>query len=162
MDKKKLGVRALLLSVSTLLIAQSALATTYSYRNSSVYSRLDPSTSVANVTVYTYPVQAYAPIYAWRTHYETQGVEGNYSYDAGGQIVGYTNENGSWSITADAMDHPTGACGKFHNEKFAVGSPLAQKTAGSTFYIVDEYIPPIDFGPLPIPNEGCKRSHWGL
>lgn len=160
MDKKKFGFHALLLTLASLLIAESALAATYSYRNSSLYSRIYPAEAASYVTVYTYPVQAHAPIYAWRTHYKENGVEGNYSYDSIGEIIAYTDENGAWSFSSDTIQYADDTCGKFQDETYAVGSPLAQKTAPFTFYIVDQI--DLDFGPKPPLVEGCKRSHWGL
>lgn len=130
------------------IVAAGSHAEPYSFRNANVYDLGGGPMSTAYVTVWTDPIQAFQPVYAWRNHV---GGAGDYGYASNGELVGYTDESGVWYVALDLADVPMDACGEYQNERYAVGSRSGPQTAPNSFYIQNTGLM---VSPAP---PGCRR-----
>lgn len=126
--------------ILTVFSSLSTTAETYAYRHEDYVNIASPGPeSYTMITVYTNPIQAYEPVYAWREHKIPSG-NGSLGYNA--DLIGYTDSFGIYHFAAETPNDPI-YCGKYKNERFAVGSPSAPKSDPITFIVYRS----IDFGP---------------
>jgi len=116
------------------------------YRNTNHYLL----SGYALLVVSTNPAQSYQPVYSWRTHIRVDG-SGSYSYN--GDLIGYTNGQGIFIISANLPNSDTSLCGYYANETFSVGSQDNPRSNALGFSI--SYDPAqIYFGPL---DPSCQQ-----
>lgn len=101
------------------------------YRNTDSYDLSVSGGPLAVLVVSTNPAQPFAPVYSWRTHTQHTG-PGPYGY--AGDLIGYTDSQGIFQITG-RLPNDASLCGEFTNERFAVGSPYATRSASIEFQI---------------------------
>lgn len=160
-----LSLKPLIIILLSSIAALSAQAGPYSYRNATVYDIADPTVDTGFVSVWTNPIQAYEPVYAWREHLEHDGEDGSYGYAPSGELVGYTDANGVWSASMPLANLPAfNACGEYKNERFSVGSRSNPKTPSNTFYIFNtcsyDGTCGLVFGPYP--NPSCLPENFDM
>ena len=114
----------------------SAFAGPTSSRNTSTYYL----GGYALHTVTTNPVQAFQPVYSWRTHVKFDGTPGPLGYNA--TFIGTTNANGILNIVVPNLPYDPIYCGFFLAERVAVGSPSAPKSNPLSFSIQSSLIGP--------------------
>lgn len=149
------------ISVILLFIGTEVFAATYAVRDAELYNIYGGETP-ARVTIFTYPARPYEPVYSWRTHEyavfygwydQFYFAEGPLGYD--GDYIGTTDHNGALEIYVEETPDKDIYCGRYTNERFAVGQNLQPETAPISFKIYRK-APAIDFGPRPrAPVEKC-------
>lgn len=135
---KTAKIITILISLSGIFFSHLASAETFSFRDK-VYYDISSNSAYSLLMVYTNPIKANQPVYAWRTHTSVWG--GSLGYN--GDLIGYTNNEGVLVMALNVPNDPI-YCGRFTNERFAVGSTTAPKSAPLNFYIYRA----IDFGPI--------------
>lgn len=141
--------------VASLFVSQVFAGPTSS-RNSSNYKL----GGFALHTITTNPVQAYQPVYAWRTHTRFDGTPGIHTQNEG--LIGETNGQGILTIVVQRLPHngslTDGAhCGFFINERVSVGQSSSVKSNSLSFTIDDNQS---HIGPMH-PNNGCGSATGG-
>ena len=143
-------MRKIITTLLFLCVTSNALATTYSVRNSLDYQMGEHAVH----TVFTVPAQPFQPVYAWRTHTRFDGSPGIHNQNA--SYIGSTDANGVLSIIVPVSAGDNGIhCGWFTDERVAVGTPYAAKSAPLHFTIsigVDFSPPPPWLGECSIPS----------
>lgn len=134
---KTIKIIATFITLSGILFSHLASAEAHAFRDK-VYHDISSNSAYSLIMVYTNPIQANQPVYTWRTHTSVWG--GTLGHN--GDIIGYTNNEGVFVMAVNIPNDPI-YCGSFTNERFAVGSSTAPKTAPIDFYIYRG----IDFGP---------------
>lgn len=148
-----------LMAVIFLFVGAEVFAATYAFRDKELYNIYGGNTP-ARVTVFTYPPQPYQPVYSWRTHeyavyYGYNAfffVEGNRGYN--GDYIGTTDQNGTLDIYVEATPDDESYCGRYTNERFAVGQNYQPETTPISFKIYRKII--LDFGPYPPIADKCR------
>ena len=139
----------MILSALMLIASASSYAATTSIRDSNNYYLGGLSDGALHV-IYTNPVQANQPVYAWRTHTNFDGTSGIHTQNAA--PIGYTDENGVLTIILHGgLPNDPIHCGWISNERVAVGSPSAPKSNALSFTITAPLI-----GPLPPWFNQCR------
>jgi hypothetical protein len=142
--KMKILSKAAIGIVASLFISQ-VFADPTSSRNTLQYNLY----GYAIHTITTNPVQAYQPVYAWRTHTNFDGSAGIHTQN--GKLIGETNAQGILNIVVQSLPHDGIHCGFFINERVSVGSLTSVKSNSLSFTIRD--VSP-HVGPMH-PDIGC-------
>lgn len=108
-------------------------------------------------TITTHPVQAYQPVYSWRTHTRFDGTQGIHTQ--AGTLIGETNGQGILNIVVQNLPHSGSLtdgvhCGFFINERVSVGQ-LSSVKSNSLSFTIDDNQPHV--GPMH-PNNGCGNA----
>ncbi|WP_347332922.1 hypothetical protein [Marinimicrobium locisalis] len=150
-----------LISAIFLLLGAEALAETYAFRDSELYNIYGGKTP-ARITIFTFPVRPYEPVYSWRKHEyalfygwydQFYFAEGPLGYD--GDYIGTTDQNGILEIYVEKTPDEDIYCGRYTNERFAVGQNSEPETDPISFKMYRK-APHIEFGPTPrAPSEKC-------
>lgn len=138
--------------VAALLLIASAtsFAATTSYRNTVGNNHY--LGGYALHVIYTNPIQANQPVYAWRTHTNFDNTPGIHSQN--GTLIGYTDNQGVLTIVMPRLPSEPVHCGWINSERVAVGSRNARKSNALNFTIRAPRI-----GPLPPWFNQCQPSY---
>ena len=151
-----------LMAVIFLFVGAEVFAATYAIRDKEIYN-IHGGNTPARVTILTSPARPNQPVYSWRTHeyavfYGYNAfffVEGNRGYN--GDYIGTTDQNGTLDIYVAATPDDDSYCGRYTNERFAVGQNDQPETSPISFKIHKKIH--IGFGPLPSIADKCRLEN---